>query len=173
MTRKLFFSVLLVLVLSIGFLFCQTAIAAQSDIIDSGSCGKNLTWTLDASGILTISGTGAMKNYEERPDVPWSSYDSDITAVVIGNGVTSIGDRSFSWCKRLTSVTIPDSVTTIGQYAFTQCGITNITIGSGVTSIGADAFSKAPIYKIINHSVVRFPHLYQKHRHSSRKSVLF
>lgn len=156
MTRKLFFSVLLILVLSIGFLLCQTAIAAQSDIIDSGSCGKNLTWTLDASGILTISGTGAMKNYEERPDVPWISYDSDITAVVIGNGVTSIGDRSFSRCERLTSVTIPDSVTSIGEYAFTNCGITNISIGSGVTTIDTNAFSRTHIYKIVNHSALDF-----------------
>ena len=32
----------------------------------SGKCGKNLTWKLDSKGTLTISGSGKMKNYEER-----------------------------------------------------------------------------------------------------------
>lgn len=36
----------------------------------SGTCGKNLTWTLDADGTLTISGTGAMYNYNQNNRVP-------------------------------------------------------------------------------------------------------
>jgi hypothetical protein len=39
----------------------------------SGKCGTNLTWTLDSNGTLTISGTGAMKNYENYFNVPWYS----------------------------------------------------------------------------------------------------
>ena len=32
-------------------------------IVDSGTCGANLTWTLNSDGVLTISGTGAMRDY--------------------------------------------------------------------------------------------------------------
>lgn len=67
---------------------------------------------------------------------------STIEEVVIGDGVTSIGDRAFGGCTGLTSVTIPDSVTSIGTYAFVTCtGLTNITIPNSVTSIGASAFN--------------------------------
>ena len=34
--------------------------ATAAEIIDSGTCGENLTWSLDSYGKLTISGTGAM-----------------------------------------------------------------------------------------------------------------
>ena len=64
-----------------------------------------------------------------------------LTSVTIGNGVTSIGESSFSGCG-LTSVTIPNSVTSIGDGAFSGCsGLTSVTIGNGVTSIGYSVFS--------------------------------
>lgn len=40
--------------------------AAAESAAASGICGENLTWTLDASGTLTVSGTGAMKDYNYR-----------------------------------------------------------------------------------------------------------
>lgn len=65
------------------------------------------------------------------------------TKVVIPDGVTSIGDNTFSDYTRLTSVTIPDSVTSIGNGAFSKCtGLTSVTIPEGVTSIADMAFYK-------------------------------
>ncbi|GHT21701.1 hypothetical protein AGMMS4957_10830 [Bacteroidia bacterium] len=97
--------------------------------------------TLSADGTtLTISGTGAMVNYNVYEAPPW--YDmSSIKTVVINEGVTSIGNYAFSICNSLTSVTIPNSVTSIGDYAFGWCiGLTSVTIPNSVTSIGKDAF---------------------------------
>lgn len=37
--------------------------AQAAEIMDSGACGDNLTWTLDYEGLLTISGTGEMYSY--------------------------------------------------------------------------------------------------------------
>ena len=69
-------------------------------------------------------------------------YDkSNITAVYLGNGVTSIDEYAFRDCSSLTSITIGDGVTSIGNYAFYNCwSLTSITIGDGVTSIGGAAF---------------------------------
>ncbi len=61
--------------------------------------------------------------------------------VVIPDGVTSIGNNAFAWCKSLTSITIPNSVTRIGDWAFAwRKSLTSITIPDSVTSIGKDAF---------------------------------
>ncbi len=63
-------------------------------------------------------------------------------SISIPDGVTSIGDFAFSFCKGLTSITIPESLTSIGPGAFFRCkGLTSITIPSSVTSIGDSAFS--------------------------------
>ncbi|MBQ2740894.1 MAG: leucine-rich repeat domain-containing protein [Clostridia bacterium] len=67
---------------------------------------------------------------------------NSLTSVVIGDGVTSIGDYAFATCSSLTNVVIPDSVTSIGIQAFYSCGLTNVEIGGGVMSIGKEAFYK-------------------------------
>ena len=68
-------------------------------------------------------------------------YGSKFTSLIIGNGVTSIGNYAFYECTSLTSVTIGDSVTSIGNYAFAWCSsLTSVTIGDSVTTIGNDAF---------------------------------
>ena len=110
-------------------------------IIASGICGDNLTWTLDSDGVLTISGTGDMYDYDGRN--PWEdNYNELIKTIVLEDGVTSIGECAFWVCDSLTSITIPDSVTSIGPWAFTSCAsLTNITIPDSVISIGDSAFS--------------------------------
>lgn len=91
--------------------------------IDWGTCGDDLTWTIDNTGTLTIIGTGTMKDYAGYPNSARSPfYDNEsITSVVIEDGVTAIGERAFEDCSALNSVTIPKSVTTIGNYAFSGC----------------------------------------------------
>ena len=99
-----------------------------------GSCGDNVRFSLDTSTeLLSITGTGAMKDYSSYLSVPWYSNTSYIKTVEISNGVTSIGERAFSDCSKLTSVTIPNSVTSIGNYAFNCSALTSITIPNSVT----------------------------------------
>ena len=108
---------------------------------DSGTCGDGLTYTYEESTqTLTITGNGAMSNYSYN-ESPWISYKTDIKAINIAEGGTSIGDYSFYGCSGLTSITISKSVTSIGKNAFYGCsGLTTITIPESVTSIGEGAF---------------------------------
>ena len=110
---------------------------------ESGSCGDNLTWTLN-KGVLTISGTGPMYNYNiymTNQEAPWYESRNAITSLVIKKGVTSIGEYAFAHCTSLTEVTIPDSVTTIESCAFFGCSaLYHVTFGKGLTSIGSSAF---------------------------------
>jgi len=104
--------------------------------------GANVKGTLDANGTLTISGTGAMYDYDSPPNAPFKSIKSDVKKIVIEKGVTSIGAFVFNDFLTETSITIPNSVTSIGEYAFNACEkLTSITIPSSVTSIGKSAFS--------------------------------
>ena len=109
----------------------------------SGTCGDNLTWTLDNNGTLTISGTGEMDTWDSSSNVPWYSNRDSIKNVIIENGAMSIGDRAFCDCSGLMSVTIPNSVTSIGDMAFEGCSsLTSITIPNSITIIGWFAFEK-------------------------------
>ena len=51
----------------------------------------------------------------------FSDDGTEITDLIIPNGVTSIGDYAFYNCTSLTSITIPNSLTSIGVYAFLGC----------------------------------------------------
>ena len=120
----------------------------------SGTCGANLKWSLNTStGTLTISGSGAMYNYEMSKKPPWYEYryTTNIRYLQINKGVTSIGDYAFNCMDQVTSVTIPDSVTFIGDSAFRWCySITSVYLPSSVTYIDDLAFCYCTNLRSIN-----------------------
>ena len=121
-------------------LFFALAASVGTLFAESGTCGKNVTWSLE-NGVLTISGTGAMTDYSSYTSVPWYSQRSSINLVIVSNDVTSIGNNAFSGCSNLASVTIPNSVINIGYKAFDHCiSLPSLTIPNSVTSIGYNAF---------------------------------
>ena len=143
MKKQSGFRRLVALALTLCMLAALTAEIFAADIVDSGYCGgegdrKNLTWTLDSEGTLTIYGNGKMADYEYHGG-PWAS--TKVKSVSIKSGVTCIGDYAFENCTCLTGITIPNSVTSIGRSAFHDCSsLMSIAIPSSVTSIGGSAF---------------------------------
>ena len=109
--------------------------------------GSGVTWQLtentDGSSTytLTISGSGAMKDFQFGSHQPWYSFQKQITSVVISSGITSIGNSAFALFANLTHVDIADSVISIGLDAFYYCSsLTDITIPQSVKYIGPVAF---------------------------------
>lgn len=117
----------------------------EAQVVAQGTCGEGVNWVLMSDGILTVSGTGAMKEYWPRdgvPTTPWANYCGAITSAVINSGVTSIGGGAFSKCSNLTNISIPDTVTSIGVSAFLSCtSLGEVDIPDSVTSIEDHAFS--------------------------------
>ena len=109
--------------------------------------GSGVTWQLTentddpSTYTLTISGSGAMKNYLMSSNQPWHSFRDQITSVVVSPGVTSIGNLAFALSRNIIHVDIADSVVSIGEQAFFKCSsLTNITVPQSVTYIGVNAF---------------------------------
>lgn len=115
--KKAFCIILIILTLTVYF----SAEAFADNITIGGDCGQDVTWSLTADGILTISGVGDMADYEWFLPAPWSDHSEQITSVIISDGVSYIGKRAFDNCSEISSVYIPASVISIGKYAFADC----------------------------------------------------
>ena len=104
----------------------------------SGTCGTDARWSY-FGGTLFISGSGAMSSYTENGQ-PWTNLSSQVTAVVVEKGITSIGGYAFHNMKNLTSVSLPEGLKSIGAYALYSCdSLTGLTVPEGVTAIGERA----------------------------------
>lgn len=114
----------------------------------SGDFGENncLHWNVSITGKLTISGTGAMPNFDFPKGnlAPWWNYDAlgvitkiGIKSVDIKDGVTNVGDYALFLLPDATQITLPDSVTRIGRYGIAMCSkLTGMSIPKSVTEIG-------------------------------------
>ena len=92
---------------------------------------------------LTISGKGAMPNFEGTgdPACPWENEKQKIKKVIIEEGVTNIGKNAFRGCSELAEVHISKTVKKIGDAAFRDCtALTQIDIPDSVNSVGSFAF---------------------------------
>lgn len=139
--------------------FAESENGGEVTTVDSGYCGadnggENLKWTLDNNGVLTISGSGAMKDYtwDENVRLDWYVRKKDIRSVVLDNRITHIGNYAFDKCTNIESVrytdytgnagvALPKSVTTIGVHAFSDTGVTGtLKLPDDLIAIGSHAF---------------------------------
>ena len=125
----------------------------------SGDFGVNncLHWKVTStftSKTLTITGTGAMPDFDFPHGnlAPWWNYEAlgmnaiseidfdikgNLKRVIIGDGVTNVGDYALFCLPAATQVTLPESVTRIGRYGIAMCSaLTGMSIPKSVTEIG-------------------------------------
>ncbi len=164
MTKRLLSFLLAVLTL---FALAVPAFAEPADepepaayTLASGSCGaagSDLRWSLSSTGVLTITGSGKMKDYDcpaqgawmmpNADTAPWLTYafdydyGCDITRAVFGSGITYIGTWCLPYCDKLTSVVLPGTLTSIGEAAFAGSSLRSLSLPASLKTIGSNAFT--------------------------------
>ena len=132
---------------------------------DCGETPHTVTATLssnnDGTYTLTITGNGPMANYDgyktssNNSCAPWCEKIQNITRLIVGDGVTTLGDdilyygyydyssdESYFFHPDLHEVKLPDGLTCIGKRAFCNSPeLTEVKIPSTVTKIEQSAFS--------------------------------
>ena len=109
-----------------------------------GACGESLTYHISSNGVLTISGTGTMYDYNSN-QIPWFPRKAFIKTLIINDGVTKISRYAFKECTALTNVVIPDGVTSVQSKAFAGCeNLTQVTFGKGLKTVTKDSFENCP-----------------------------
>lgn len=129
-----------VLLFATALVLCMLLILLPQSVhaggVYSGTCGENLTWSLDENGTLTISGTGYVDH-----DMGYRGLFGEVKKVVVEEGITALGENAFNGYGNMTSISLPSTLTEIGGYAFKKCAkLEQIQIPEGVTYIGFNAF---------------------------------
>ena len=121
-----------------------------ADVVASGSCGDDATWTLDSDGVLTVSGTGIMSEPTGLPSSP------TVRSAIISEGITGIGNSAFASYSSMVSVSLPDSLTSIGENAFDRCvKLSGIEIPDGVTDPNKSGSDKHVANSDVTETVTR------------------
>lgn len=79
-----------------------------------------------------IQGTGYCQNYNNASETPWSTWMDQITKVIVEEGITLTGIRSFSGADALTAVELPSTLTQVNAYTFSSCAaLESVTFPKG------------------------------------------
>ncbi|MBR5438381.1 MAG: leucine-rich repeat protein, partial [Clostridia bacterium] len=112
----------------------------------------NIKFTLYDTGLLIFEGEGYLGN-QNRSNLPFVNYEENeegetyaddhfIKKVIIGEGITVIGEDIFTQLHALTEISLPESLGCISNYAFDNCeNIREVYIPSAVQSIYDYAFN--------------------------------
>ena len=113
----------------------------EEGIVKSGVCGDALTWTINTEGVLTVSGTGAMYDYDFR-SAAWGNHTEFVNKIVIEPGVTSIGNQAFADFWYVTEVQLASTVEHIGLLAFADLyALEALALPEGLVGIMDEAFT--------------------------------
>lgn len=120
------------------------AVKSQGSLTDLDLAGATYTGT-NAANIVYTGHLGG---------------NSILQTLKLPQGVTGIGDKSFTDFKALKSVVLPDGLTSIESYAFLYCSaLTSITLPASLTSIGFRAFRYCTSLKTVTCLAVTPPGL--------------
>ena len=128
----------ILLALALVFTLAPMGLVAHAETYE-GLLGRNIHYSINATnGVMTVSGSGPMEDYNQ---CPVSSYSRYIKKIIVEPGVTRIGNSVFEKLYDLVGVSLPDTVTEIGENAFYACyDLKSCPLPSKLKKIGYYAF---------------------------------
>lgn len=174
MIKNFFSHFLLTFSLFTGMTLMSTApVNAETapKLIASGTENTSITWSLYDNGELKFTGSGSINDYYDSVSEQttgrqgWYRYRRNTEKIIIGEGITAIGDgafldfpesevlfpvsglteigkASFANNTNLEKIVLPTSVSVIGEGAFKNCSSANeITIKGAVSVIEKETFT--------------------------------
>lgn len=124
--------------------------ALEVEVLDSGTCGENASYTRYTNGLLHISGSGALDDQDETSLWDKAGVADGITRIIVDDGITKIGKNFFRCLPNVTSVLIGQTVSEIGMRAFAGCSkISGITLPLALTELAAGTFSDTGIKALL------------------------
>ena len=150
MKCKKILSLVLAAVLLVGLMPVRVFAVEQT-------CGDDAYWSLE-DGTLTIWGTGAIYDYYGyEVYAPWEDMKDEITCVMIGEGITVIGDAAFSEMDAMEAVILPASLEVIGSFAFMGCtALETVELPFGLRSLGQECFWRSGLRSVEIPATVTF-----------------
>ncbi|MBR2520833.1 MAG: leucine-rich repeat protein [Oscillospiraceae bacterium] len=128
MKRKVSFLISFILIIS----FVISPLTAYAGFAP-GYCGESAQWKYDASGVLTIYGTGEVYDFGDLEygsywGAPWDDDAGEITSAVIESGITALGQEMFRNCSNLVSVSLPDTLVSENEALVSCSGLKTIEV---------------------------------------------
>ena len=117
-----------------------------------GNCGEKCQYIIDKEKEeMNVYGEGSMWNYKENEkEIGWKDYRQYIKGIIIGYGITSIGDNAFYQHESVESIELSSTLTTIGNNSFNKAiNLKTIYQWGGLSSIGKNTFSSTGFTSLI------------------------
>lgn len=132
-------SILLSLMLVVGLMPAMGQRAYAETALDV-NLGANISYTFDSeTGVMEVTGTGNMVGYSY---CPFGQNNTEVKTLIIGEGITGVGNYCFDQFKGLTEVQFPSTLKKIGFYSFGRCeSLTELTLPDSMTTVDSSAFS--------------------------------
>jgi len=155
-TEYIWYVIMALLVIVLAFSLIRSEMNGYEENVaaaDTQTGDRGLQWTLE-DGVLTISGEGDMPDYngiwmeehqeeyqENRDYAPWADRMDEIERVVLGEGITSIGNNAFADAYNLKDVEWSPNLQRIGWMAFNYTALEKVVLPYTVEVIDHFAFS--------------------------------
>ena len=137
---------------NIGFHFNEIRVFAKVPFEEQSWQSGSLRYTLDATGALSVTGSGAIPDFSSPSERPFEEYASLIKSVSVGDGITAIGAKAFADLGALVCVSLPTTLTVLRDNAFAGTSVDSVVYpgvsgafraGLTVSGSGNDGFWRA------------------------------
>lgn len=110
----------------------------DADVIGSGACGDNITWTLDANGVLTISGEGVVE-----PIIPPDAHNESDEYYPWNNTIRDRIAEKYGFHKESDDLPLKAALGLIdldSYFSDLHAMVNTVIVEEGITGISRNAF---------------------------------